>query len=479
MTIRPFFPTARRRTPARRWEQVRLAALIALLLPLPVAAQTTPWRLADRLALPTWLDLDFTQRTRFEALDGQFRTTTDQSDQMLALRTTVRAEANSGEFGAVVEWMDSRQALADAGSPTPVLIASVNTAAWLQAYGRWRQDNRAAGGSVHEVRLGRQTIDLGSRRLVARNEFRNHPNFFSGLHYQYESPQGAVLRALWVSPIRLEPRDPPSLLDNRRQGDVATSDLQLRGLHGQWPLHGLNARAELYLLNLQERDSPSAPSRNRRLNTPGVRLVRSPGEQTWDFDLELALQGGSAHATAARTDTVALDHRAGFLHLEAGYRFAARWQPRLALVYDHATGDRDPTDGESNRFDTLSGARRFEHGPSGIMGAFLRNNIRSPGVTLTLQPVSETTLLLGYRPYWLASARDAWTTTGMQDVDGRSGTFLGHQVELRVMQNLWHNRVQLDWGGAWLGNGRFAPAALPDGSAKETQYGYVSVMLRL
>jgi len=94
--------------------------------------------------------------------------------------------------------------------------------------------------------------------------------------------------------------------------------------------------------------------------------------------------------------------------------------PRLQLQFDHASGDRDPADGRNNRFSSLYGSRSFEHGPSGIHGAFARANVTTPGVRLTLAPRSDLNLMGAARGYWLASAADEWTTTGIGNTGGAS-----------------------------------------------------------
>ena len=86
-------------------------------------------------------------------------------------RTTLRLEAKSERFSAVIETIDSRQKLAD--TDTPIDAGMVNALELLQGYGAIRFDGPFATDSRSELRLGRQTMDVGSRRLVARNNFRN------------------------------------------------------------------------------------------------------------------------------------------------------------------------------------------------------------------------------------------------------------------------------------------------------------------
>ena len=123
---------------------------------------------------------------------------------------------------------------------------------------------------------------------------------------------------------------------------------------------------------------------------------------------------------------------AHFHHVQAGYTLDTAYSPRLALVFDYASGDEDPDDDENNRFDTLYGARRFDYGPTGIYGALARSNLVSPGYTLSLNPREDIQLMVGHRFCWLASDKDAWTTSGLRDNTGDSGSYVGNQAEVRI-----------------------------------------------
>lgn len=434
-----------------------------------------PWRLSNATGLPDWLDISGTQRTRYETLDGQFRVGRSGGDQMLAFRTTLRLEAKSECFSLVGEMIDSRQELADSGTPATVLITSVNTVELLQGYAAVRFDDLFLDDSRSELRFGRQTMDVGSRRLVARNEFRNTINAFTGLQYQWELKDGPTIRSFYVLPVIPRPLDPASLLDNDIQFDDESFDLQFWGLHAQWPKLLWGATGEVYVFGLHEDDSADLPTRNRQLYTPGLRLSRKPAKRTWDFDFESVTQFGTTRNSIAAADTADLDHFAWFGHAEVGYTFDAAWSPRVALLYDYASGDDSPTDDDSNRFDTLFGARRFEHGPTGIYGAFARANIQSPGLRFTAKPVKPLELMTTYRPYWLASDTDAWTTSGLRDPAGNSGSFVGHQLEARVRWDMLPGNVRVEAGGAYLFAGEFinnAPNATGQG---DTAYGYLSL----
>ena len=70
--------------------------------------------------------------------------------------------------------------------------------------------------------------------------------------------------------------------------------------------------------------------------------------------------------------------------------------------------------------------------PTGIFGPFFRSNISSPGARVYFKPLPAVRLMLKFRVWWLAQARDVWVGSGLQDPTGRSGNFLGEDLELRA-----------------------------------------------
>lgn len=435
-----------------------------------------PWRLSRAAALPDWLAISGTQRTRYETLDGQFRAGREGGDQMLAFRTTLQAELNRDASGFVAELVDSRQALADRGSP--IDTSMVNTLELLQAYGVVRFDGPFLAGSRSEVRFGRQTMDVGSRRLMARNRFRNTINAFTGLHWQWRLQDGPTLRAFYLLPVTRQPSDAGSLLDNDVKFDDESFDLQFWGLHADWSGLPWGATGEVYVFGLHEDDSRDRATRNRRLYTPGVRVSRAPAKGAWYLDVESVAQVGTTRGSTDPADTTDLDHFAYFQHVEVGYTFDHPWSPTVAVLYDYASGDDSPNDDDSNRFDTLFGARRFEHGPTGIYGAFARSNIQSPGYRLSARPASGVDVMLAHRLYWLASDTDAWMTSGLRDPAGDAGSFVGQQLEARLRWDVAPGNLRLEVGGAHLFAGSFIDDAANATGQGDTTYGYLALDVR-
>jgi hypothetical protein len=208
----------------------------------------------------------------------------------------------------------------------------------------------------------------------------------------------------------------------------------------------------------------------------GVRAHHS-GE-VWAYEVEAAIQHGKNRASALPADTTDLDHRAWFTHMEFTRKLPGGWKPGIILRFDYASGDDDPDDGEFNRFDTLYGDRRWEFGPTGIYGALTRSNILSPGLALRSKPSPFTDFRVDYRAAWLASKRDFMPTAALRDRDGLSGSFIGHQVDLRWRWWSDSRNVNVDLTAAYLWKGEFlknAPGAPPPSN---TAYAYISTSMR-
>jgi hypothetical protein len=84
--------------------------------------------------------------------------------------------------------------------------------------------------------------------------------------------------------------------------------------------------------------------------------------------------------------------------------------------------------------------------------------------------------MVSYRPFWLAAREDAFSSTGVQDSSGRSGSFAGHQLDPRLRYSLTPT-TRLEADMVLLAKGRFlreAPNA-PPGSW--TRYVSINTML--
>lgn len=452
-----------------------LAALAALATAAPAAAKPGP--LAQALGAPDDLSISATVRARVEGIDGQFRPSPAAADSMVSLRTTLAIEYDAGPVRFGGELWDAR-AYGEAATSS-ITTSDVNALELVQAYakvelGDWRGGAKGGHGMLT---LGRQTMDIGSRRFVARNRFRQTTNGFTGANLEWTTHHGTRLQAFWTMPQIRRPDDAQGLQDNTVKFDLETTRVQFFGAYAALP-GILGGTLEGYGFRLAEQDGDNRLTRNRRLWTLGARHSARPAAGKWDHDIEGAYQFGTARRTTSAADVTDLDVSAWFLHAEAGYSLNAAWKPRLAALFDAASGDSGRA-GHYRRFDTLFGARRFDFGPTALYGALQRANIISPGLRVEAAPDKRTDVMVSYRALLLENPRDAFATTGVRDAKGASGRFAGHQAEARLRHWIVPDLLQAETGGAVLfkqGFLRDAPNAPASGNSV---YGYFDLTLTL
>ena len=291
------------------------------------------------------------------------------------------------------------------------------------------------------------------------------------MEWRSKGKDKTVYRVFWTLPQQRLPTaaDQTALRENRVEFDRESAEQQFWGLFASSETRG-GLGLDLFFFGLHENDVVRYP-RNRNLFTAGGRLLRKPAAGQVDYNGEFALQWG-------RSTAADLDHFAWFLHLEGAYSFDAPWKPRLVLQWDYASGDEDPNDGKNGRFDTLFGARRWEFGPTGIYGPFARSNINTPGMRVQVKPHEKVTSFVAYRAYWLAQARDRWTTTGVWDPTGASGSFLGHQIEMRVRWRPLPGNLLLEAGYAHLFRGEFMKNAPNAAATRDSDYVYTQARVQ-
>ena len=430
---------------------VQIGVFLLSMQGLPAGGAEAPWRLRAALGAPDWIQLGVQHRLRYETVDAQFRARGTGGDQLLSLQTLAALRVGGKRLGLGVELEDARGWRDDAG--TPLDTGLINTAELLQGYLEWTPEARHDGAAM-SARLGRITTDFGSRRLIARNRFRNTVNNFTGLDLRFVAPAGWELEGLAAMPVVRRPGDRPALDANSAMLDEEDTGSAL--WLAAWRSAGdkSDPRLELYLVGLHESDS-RFDTRNRRLWTPGARLYRDPAPGHLDYQIEVVGQLGEIRASSSSADRLDLEQQAHFESVYAGYTWSRPMMPRLVLLFDHASGDDNPDDRQSQRFDTLFGARRGELGPTGIFGPISRTNLLSMGARGTLQPWPSMQAMLSHRANWLASARDAWSVANLRDPQGGSGSFIGHQIEFSLQWTPIKESLQFELGGAWLSSGRF------------------------
>jgi hypothetical protein len=431
------------------------AALLAL------AAAPVP-ALADDV--PEGLSASGSIRLRYEAIGGQARAGFNDHDELTNLRTQLKLTWKHERVRLVAEVYDSRAWGADPG--TPLSTNEVNAFEPVQAYVQADLGGVLGTGTKTSVQAGRFTLELGSRRLVAADDYRNTVSGFTGVRADTATASGIKATAIYVLPQLRLPDDGPSLRDNDVKLDREGFASVLWGGFLARQAKGSPVLAEVSYLHFGERDRTGRPTRDRSLNSVGARVLSDPRPGRFDAGAEAIYQWGEISASAAANAT-RVPVSASFMRLHAGYSFAGKWKPRVLAELDRASGDgRGRTYG---RFDPLFGMRRADLGPAGLYNAVGRSNVLSPGVRVEVTPSKRVDAFVGYRALWLADRHDAFSTTGVSDASGRSGRFAGHQLDTRLRYWLVpvHLRAEID--ATYLARGTFLHRA-PGGSDHDVRY---------
>lgn len=354
-----------------------------------------------------WLDAGVSSRFRYEIRENDYRTPGLVSDDALVTQTLVYLGIKDvvDPFRFAGEFQDSRR-LWNERLPNP---NEENFTEVLQAHLDLHFKDVLDGESFTFM-TGRMTFDAVDRRLIARNRFRNVINSFDGFRARLGDE-----RSRWeVDAFALRPvnRDVDDF-------DEPDNNAWLYGMTGYWRAGSPEVEVEPFWLLLQQ-GSPAGGVLLRDLHTFGFHAFGQWQEGLWDYDASFAGQLGEARGR---------DVAAGAAHAEVGRSWKTSWKPRLSLWINYASGDQDPTDGVSQRFDPLYGAT---FGFYGFSGYFAWQNLIDPAVRVGFEALPKLRTEIIFRTFWLASDRDAWVRGLRVDPSGNAGSFIGQELDLRV-----------------------------------------------
>ena len=406
-------------------------------------------------------------RVRFEHLDGQFRSGRKGSDQLLAMRTLIQTGVRRGALGFNLEIEDSRTYLDDSG--TPLSTSFVDAVEPLQVNIELNRNPFSNLLADSRLRLGRMDLDIGSRRFVERNGYRNTINTYTGFHWTGEFKNGLQLDTFYTEPVRKLPGDRNGLDNNDIEFDRNDHSRKFWALHLQNIRLSDTIRGELFVYGLNDDDRSDSATLDRDVYAPGFRVRQASATGKHDFELEAAFRyGNQSTSTSPTAEKVKV--RAQMLHLEFGYTFESPWNHRVNFEYDFASGD-DKGTGTYERYERFYGTRRGDLGNTSIMGPLTRSNISAAGIRYRFSN-GTTDGRVVLKQALLDSASDSWIVAKLTDPTGQSGREIGQTFDFRVRHWLVEDRLQIELGGSVLWFGEFArnvPGG-PDGSRTDYIY---------
>lgn len=424
----------------------------------PAGAQVPP-------RAPAGFDVSANVRLRYETITGEARAGVPADEASTQLRSMLHASYRAGPLTLSASLFDSRAL--DAPIPSALSTSEVNAFEPVEAYAALDFGDAARKGLYGRLALGRQTAELQSRRLIANDDFRNTTNGFTGVRLDLADGARWSLTAFYFLPQQRLPDDAAALRKGHAILDREGFDTRLWGATLARPHLLGRIDGDVGVYRLEERDRPGRATRDRRLTTVTARLLAPPATGRFDGEVEFIGQTGSIAANAT-PGAPRLGVRAWFGHARIGYKWGGGWAPHVMIEADYASGDR--RDGTFRRFDTLYGMRRADFAPAGLYSTVSRSNLIAVGPRLEATPWRRADALLTIKKLWLASARDAFGSTGVIDPSGRSGRDAGWQADARVRYWAIPRRLQLEADGVFLAKGQFLADAPNRSTNRDTAY---------
>jgi len=433
--------------------------LISLAAPLPGLAQgSTPLPSAPAQktqeqvsrATSKTLEVAFEGRWRNEFRDNADLRPTDDFDHLLGQRVrlnlTLRPHPHLTLFFQLQDvWV------VDAASDKVIHDLDTNI---HQLYFHWRP----AGSERWAFRVGRQELAYGEERLVGTFGWDNVGRSFDAALLRHRA--GAWTNDFfWARQV-----------DARRNGAPRRAGhLELAGGYLTRQAKDSPGRLELYGLFLRDGlrtggELTGIPE-SIRILTLGLRRVHQP-KTGWRYSLEHAWQFGARGPD---------DHRAAMLVATVGHAWGGRWQPRLGLEYDFATGDNNPADARSREFHNLFPTNHIFYGYADLFGL---RNLHAFRLTAATALHTKLTAEIDYHRFLLAARRGRWKDAAGRvlgfDPTGRSGRDAGQELDFTARLPL-HKHLSF-----LVGYSLFLPGAFAERTrGPETHhFGYVQTTVR-
>jgi hypothetical protein len=401
-----------------------------------------PASLLDK-QLPGWIGFGLEERFRFEGYhDSGFKLDNDDSYMLNRFRFQMNLQFTKW-FKVVSQTQDARPFLQKPPYGPP------NEVRWdlKLAYAEFGNPET----SWISVRVGRQLLNYNNT-IMANSEWRNQGRSYdavaTNLHYQ--GYRLGIFAASAVVPLI-------SGISHHQEGN------NIYGLYGAISRLLPKSSLEPFVL---WRVAPSVAIETTAKLKTGKQDEKAYGMRfkglaatSLDYSYEAILERGTDGPNPIR----ACGQTFG-----AGYRLdKVLWHPRAFAQYDRASGDKNPTDGTHNTFDTMYPTA---HDRFGISDQFGWENIVADRAGITAEPHRRWTVTAQYLDFRLASATDAlYNTSGgsiVRDTTGKSGTHIGEEFDVYTWFEL--NR-HLNLG---MGIGHLMPGTFLANTTKGPNYTY-------
>ncbi len=241
-------------------------------------------------------------------------------------------------------------------------------------------------GSDFDVRLGRQELNYGAKRLIASPTWSNAIRSWDGgiVHYH---KGGLYSDILYGQNVQYQDKE----------FNISDGHEVLSGIYSGYQKDHAYPLIEWYFLNQDDTRGVS----NIHRYTAGARMKMTVTGNI-KLDVEVPYQWGRTGTTPSGTKQI----KAYAFHANLSKGFdTIPWKPLLNLAYDEASGNKDPNGKHNNTFVPLY---QTVHAPYGLMDFFRWENVRNPELGVTFSPTPKFRFTPQMDSFWLQSKYDSW-----------------------------------------------------------------------
>ncbi len=364
-------------------------------------------------------------RYRFEYRNNfNLRDQTYEDDAINLLRNRInldliyQPEKEGGKMRFFSEAQDSRSFASSALNRN---AGFVNEFDLRQLFAEWSGDPEKI---PVQIKIGRQELSYGDERLVGAFNWSNVARVFNAAKLVYSPTSWLQLDSFISRVVRVE----------RERPDHDSSNDNFFGLvSAVKPAKEHVLDTYFFARNLRDNSLASERAGIRGPLKEYTLGNRFRGKK-WNFDYgtEYAIQFGSrAHD----------DIQAWMFHQDLAYTLdKLPWAPKLLSEFNHASGDRNPTDGVTQTFDQLYPTNHDKYGFMDLVGLRNMNNVR---LGLSVKPCSQVTLSSDFHWFFRDAKEEAWFSAygvSARAANVRAGRQIGEELDLtatvKITQNL-------------------------------------------
>jgi hypothetical protein len=326
-----------------------------------------------------WLSIGGEFRARLEAWDG-FGFSDSNDDEFFLFRTHLHGDLHIGDNWRV--FLEGRfNTLSERDLPGGRRDAL--DADYGDIWNTFVEYTNAGTNVKATFRLGRQELQYGKQRLISPLDWANNRRIFDG---------AAVKLAGVNAPWKFDVFATYPVMEDRHSFNETDEDVFFGGAYFTRAFPEKNVNMDAYFLAL---DASAGMYDNERYTVGGRIWGQACSIENLTFEIEGAYQFG---------DHTDLDVSAWMFTAETTYTFVdAKTKPWISVGFDYASGDSDPTDGDSETFSQLFPLAHAYLGFADVVG---RQNVMDYRATFGCWPIEKKMRLRGDVHYLMLADDD-------------------------------------------------------------------------